>query len=297
MTDKQTPKKRKLSAKQTDKGYKEAAKYLKKRGFISKQTDLHQGRHISRAIVRKVEQFQREIAADYKTVKVTKKIASRAKEAGFVVVGGNKVVIPSDRKFENRLKKGNLSGVTPVRGGFLESVVLPYDVMDMRGLVEDLRKNPKALDNLKLSGEKFAFKLYGNLSYETFYSAQKLIEYLEKYRSIFDAAGDLRSEHLDEIYQNLSFYKLQAVDERGLIPSRDQRDAARKARGRALIDGRRGRTNAERNALRSPELVARFKRKSARIAKANREAMSDEERQAYREKARVRAQLSRDRRK
>jgi hypothetical protein len=160
-----------------------------------------------------------------------------------------------------------------------------------------LRRNPRALDNLKLPGENFAFKLYGHMSYQTFRNATQLIDYLSRYRSIFDAAGDLRSEHLDEIFQNLQFYKLNPVDARSLIPSREEREKARRRRGRALIDGRRELTYSERLNRKSPEVKQRLLKKGARIAKQRRQSMSEEEREVYKEKARERARKSRERRK
>lgn len=292
--------KRKPSSLQRRRDVIEAVKYLKAKGFISKQTKLNGGKYVSRKAVERVRQFQGELASGYTTQKVSKEIAQKAKSQGFLVTLGNRVVVPAeDYAFRKRLREGYVSGVVPVRGGHMTAVVLPHDIMDMRSLVRKLQDNPRALDDLKLPGELFAFRLYGNMSYRPFRDTDDFLKYLLNYRSIFDSAGDLRAEHMDEIFQNLQLLKMDANNVGELIPSRDARERARKARGRNYDRDNERRRIARQERLQKmfPARLDRQRKRNATSEAKRREGMNEQEREAYNRKGAERAKRSRDARK
>jgi hypothetical protein len=228
--------KRKPSAAQRDKTNILIAKILKEKGVISKQAKLHSGRYISKEVLRKVRQYENIARLDYTTVKVNKETAKAAKERGFEVVNGNRIVGPKSTKFRNRLMSGELTGVKPVKGGYMEEVILPHSIFDMRGLIEQLQEG---IDTLKLPNEQFAFKYRGNESYRSFMNSQQLLDYLLHYKGIETAINSNRAEDLQEEFDAITIFRLHPNEVGKLIPNQKQRnERSRKRRAEAIREGR-----------------------------------------------------------
>lgn len=288
--------KRRISAAQRDKNVLEAAKLLKQKGLISKQANLHSGRYVSKGVLKKVKELQHVAALDYIGVKASKDVIKAAKERGYMVVN-NRVIGPKSTSFRNRMQKGELTGVKPVKGGFMEEVVLPHTVMDMYSLMEQLESG---IDTLKMPNEQFAFKFFGNESYRAFRDTADLLQYLKHYKSIFTPSGSLKSEDLQEEFQNLTLMRLHVADIGRTIRSPDTRRKQKKE-ARARGEGRayQGRSMAEKLEAMHPQRAARIRKKMA-AASAERRAklQSDPNKlKEYKEKAKARAKASYDKRK
>jgi len=289
--------KRKASAAQRDKTNILIAKVLKQKGVISKQAKLHSGQYISKEVLAKVRKYQDIARLDYTTVKVSKEIAKAAKERGYEVVQGNRIVGPKSTQFRNRIKKGEITGIKPVKGGYMEEVQLPHSIYDMRGLVEQLQEG---IDTLKLPNEQFAFKYKGNESFRAFMNTQQLLDYLMHYKGIESAINSGKAEDLQEEFDSISIFRLHPNDIHRALPNQKERkkrsQERRKERIKSgeLIVHRKSRS--ERMARLAPGQVARILKKDAEKQRRKREALQSDPKalKAYREKAAKRAKKSRD---
>ncbi len=284
--------KRKIYQTQRDKVAIDLAKRLKERGIISKQAKLHGGKFISRDVLAKVRAFQSSAQLGYKAHKVSRATAQAAKERGFQVVQGNRIVGPTDRKFTNRLKTGMLTGVRPVKGGMLEEVILPHTVFDMHSLVAQLESG---IDTLKMDDEQFAFTFHGNKSLQAFRDSDHLLDYLRHYKSIFEPNGSLKAEDLQEEFKNLIILRLHREEARNLLPTKAQRLRINPRTGRTTS----GPTMAEKLARMHPDRAARRRAKMAIQAQEKRARIAADPKraQAYKDKAKARAKESYDNRK
>lgn len=297
--------KRKISSAQRDKSNIERAKILKKAGIISKQAKLHAGKFISHGVLRKVREYEHSADLGYKTVKVSREMAKAAKERGFQVVGGNKIIGPATTNFKKRLKSGQLTGVRPVKGGMMEEVILPHTVYDLRTLAIQLEQG---IDTLKLPSERFAFKYHGNESYRSFMNTKQLLEYLRHYKGVFNAEDHMKPEELQEEFDALTVFRLHPNDEQRLIrgPRRRREDRKQEkmeaiAKGEYVGTVRRHKrmTRAEKLARMNPDaaerLRVRFRKKEKQ--KVERLKQDPDALAKYRERAKARAKLSRQRKK
>lgn len=288
--------KRRISAAQRDKDVIETAKILKAKGLISKKANLHSGRFVSRGVLAKVKELQHVAALNYTGVKVDKKTLQAAKERGYMIAN-NRIIGPSNTSFRTRIAKGELTGIKPVKGGFMEEVVLPHTVMDMYGLVEQLEKG---IDTFKLPEEQFAFKFFGNESYRAFRDTADLLQYLKHYKSIFTPSGSLKTEDLQQEFENLSLMRLHPNDISRTIRSPDTRAKQRKE-ARAKGEGRayRRKPLSEKLAAMNPARAERIRKRMADDQAKKRAAiMSDPIKYAeYKAKAKARAAKSYESRK
>lgn len=268
--------KRKISQAQRDKYNISVAKKLKEAGIISKQAKLHSGRYISRGVLNKVRKYEAAANLNYKAVAVSKEIARAAKERGYQVVAGNKIIGPNSPTFKKRLKEGKITGVRPVKGGMMEEVSLPHNVMDMQSLVAQLQEG---IDTLKMPEEHFAFKYHGNESYRTFMSSRELIEYMMHYRGIFDHAGSLKAEDLQEEFAEFKIFRLHPSTIRQNIPGPNFRK-------------RRAEQKRKEAIARGETVPPRFNRKSWQ---ERMEALTPAEREYQKEQRRKRDKRRRER--
>lgn len=256
--------KRHVSSAQRDKEAIKAAKYLKSIGLISKQAKLHGGQYISRAVLNKVRELDYVYRSDYTAIKVKADVARKAAEQGFTVSRG-RVVAPRDRKFQERIRKGAIGGVRPVKGGAVEAVVVPANnLMELLQLIES-----GELDNYKLPGEQFAFKYYGGMSLKAMRDSADLNNWLTRYKSMRDAAADLRSDKAQEEFENFQLMRLNPSDVGRYIPTPEER-----RRTRTKTTHRRDRESyAERTQRLYPAKAARMRSKDAERKREEREAL------------------------
>lgn len=291
--------KRKISAAQQDKTNIAIAKKLKKAGIISKQAKLNQGRFISAGVLRKVRVFQDSADLNYRAAKVPKALAQAAKERGFQVVQGNRIIGPNTPQFRARLNKGELTGVRPVKGGMMEEVILPYNVYDMRTLIDQLQDG---IDSLKMPDEQFAFKYFGNESYRAFLNTKQMLDYLQHYKAINGVIqNEIRPEEVQEQFEAFTIFRLHPNDIRRFIrgPERRKKDKKANASGRSTGQVVRRTTRQRRLEELSNRNLAAMRKKEAKKTKAYRQALqSDPIKLAeYRAKAAARAKASRDSKK
>lgn len=286
---------RKPSAAQRNKEVIESAKVLKKAGILSPKTNLHSGRYVSRGVLKKVIEYQHAAALDYTSIKVPRRVAQEAKERGYQVVQGNRIIGPKDTDFKKRIARGEITGVKPVRGGMMEEVILPYGVMDMYALVEKLESG---IDDLKLPGEQFAFKFFGYESYRAFRDSDDLLEYLKHYKSIFSPNGSLKAEDLQEEFDALTLFRLHPSDIdlniRGPSRRRADKRRAHSENIRTQQDRRyRKRTLAEKIDAMEPARAARMRKKLAAKQAEKREARNKDPKRYELEKAKARERAKR----
>jgi len=249
--------KRKPSASQRDKLAIATAKILKKKGVISKQTKLHGGRFISRGTLKKVQELQHAARSDYRAVKVSKDIARRAKAEGYQVVLGNKVIVPAEHEFIKRVKAGMITGIKPVKGGFMSEITIPFTAENIEELTHKLQY--ENLDDLKLEHEQFAFSINGNMSYRAFMSTAQMRKYFEHYKQ-------------DLLMTSVKLFRLHPSDTTTFIKGPGYRAKQRKANAQTVQDRRSG--IKSRYAARMEKLEKVNPKKAERIRRENREKAS-----------------------
>lgn len=279
---------RKPSAAQRDKIAIAVAKKLKERGILSKQVKLHGGKYISKEVLRKVRDMQHLAALNYAAIPVSKKLANEAKQKGYMVVQGNRIIGPKTKTFKKRLEENILGGIKPVKGGYMEEVTLPHSIYDLRSLVA----NGSDLNDLKLSNEYFAFKFHGNESYRAFPNSKQLLDYLMHYRGISRSLSD-KPEDQQEQFEALTIFRLHPNDVPYVIPG----PTKRRERAKQAWKGKR----KSRNYVPVDKLtdIQKRKRKQQEKLKAQRrrERMTEQEKERYREAGRERARKSQSNRR
>jgi hypothetical protein len=281
--------KRRPSKSQRDKLAISTAKVLKQKGILSKQTKLHGGKYISPGVLRKVQEYQHAARPHYTAVKVSKPVAKAAKEQGYQVANG-RVLVPRDHEFIKRVKRGELAGVKPVKGGFMSEVMLPFDARNYDELLQLLRT--ENLDDLKLPQERFAFKVGGTegspmgMSYRSFGNGAEIARYLEHYKP-------------DVFITGLKFFRMHPEDERQFIIGRTAREKYRRAH-RTPGDRREGSKGQyarrmERLERTNPKKAEKIRKENAARSRALYEKQKTNP--EYMEKARKRALESYRRRK
>lgn len=224
--------KTKISSTQRDKIAIARAKALKKAGILSKQTKLHGGQYISARVLKKVKEYSALIDHGYKAHSAPRDVVKAAKDRGFLTIGGTKVVGPSKPKFRNNLKQGVLTGVQPLRKGYMEVIDLPHSIYDLHGLYEALGDD--GLNSLKDDNEIFAFSFHGNMqraNAKPFRSTQELREYLFQYKGIQSALMSNSAEAMTEELNAISIIRIRNDDQHLFIPRPSQRRLLHAARG------------------------------------------------------------------
>lgn len=296
--------KRKISASQRDKLNIERAKILKKAGIISKRANLHSGAYISRGVLKKVRAYENLANLNYKAYTAPKSVVKAAQERGYQTIGGTKIVGPKTAQFRKRIATGVVAGLKPVKGGYMEEVILPHTVFDIRSLTEQLEQG---IDSLKLQNEYFAIKYKGNESYRAFPTTRLLLEHLRHYNG-FQLAATMKPEELQEEFDALTIFRLHRNDETRLLRNVRQRKEDRKReRMEAIARGEYVGTPVRRKTISRAEKAERMhpamaKTYLARMARSDAKKRAKIEAdpvklQAYREAAKKRAKASRERKK
>lgn len=277
----------------------EAAKVLKRAGVLSDRVKLHGGKFISRGVLKRVREFGYIAENKYVAVPVKRELAQRARDAGYVVVRGNRIVIPNEAKRKHALQRNELAGVVPVRGGTMEIVHLPGSIMDMHGLVHKLQTR-KGIDDLKAPDEMFAFQFFGHMSYRPFVDTESLLEYLTHYEAVFDG-DDVTDDPTQEVFQNLVILRMRPGDYSPPSPearrqaARTRRRSSRETQDRRYADAPRRGQPSRSEML--PAKANRLRADDRERAAAARAAMDAATKEAYKAAAKARAKASRDARK
>jgi hypothetical protein len=294
---------RKPSAAQRERLNIDIAKYLKSVGIISKQAKLHGGHYISPTVLKRVREHTAAAKLNYTSVKVNKAIARAAKERGFQVVQGNRIIGPKTPIFRKRLQAGAITGVRPIKGGMMEELILPHTIYDLRTLINALGKD--GIDTLKLPEEHFAFKYKGAESYRSFRNSKQLLDYLTHYVGIDAALKSNKTEDMQEQFNNLVIFRLHPYTVSENLPSvRERRDRRAMERAEAIRNGnyvirrtKPGKSFADRLANMPDWKAAKIRAAKAAKAKAYRNKLTGDDLAKYRAKAAARAKISRERNK
>lgn len=256
---------RKPSAAQQDKVAIEAAKILKKKGIISKQAKLHGGRFISRSVLAKSRELrhlaftQMGHAPAYVAVKATKEQASRAREEGYQVVRGNRIVVPKEHDMIRRIRRGELAGLVPVKGGFKSEITLPLTADTSEDIMRYLQTGD--LEKHKLEHEMFMFTFHGSTSRRAFNSTEQMRLYLEHYKQ-------------DELMKALKIFRLHPEDQIKLIDI----ERVSKERGNSR---NRGRQDARGNPIKRTSQYRQRMNRLSQTAPKKYEMLKAKERAKY----------------
>lgn len=286
--------KRKIPASQADKYWIKAASLLKKKGVISKQAKLHGGKYISRSVLKKAQEFHYVLEDRYTTTKVSKTLAKELKEKGFHIAQGNRVVTPNDIRYRKALAAGQYAGVVPVKGGYMDKIILPHTIYDIKQLVE---KGKPALEALKLRDEDFIFKYRGYTSYRSFRDTNQLLEYLLHYKGIDRALSDEDADRMQEEFEALEIYRLNRSDVDAVIPTvQERRQIAKSLRSPDRRENKRP-TRYEKLDKYTPQWREHLLDKWAEKDRQKRANMTPAKKAEYQAKARERAAKSYQNRK
>lgn len=262
------------------------ARIAKKRGLISKQTKLHGGKFLSNKVLNKIIDIDPLIEAGYVGHKAPRKTVQEARKKGYKVQGnlivGPSAAKPEGRRFKKALAEGKIAGVKPVSAGHMEIVEMPYGITDLRDMIAKYHTNPELLDDLKTEDEMFLFKIYGNESYLPFIDTKSMLDYFLKYRSIFDAAGDIRVALLEDTFEAFQVFRFNPQDTYRFIRSGRERNKARAMRMQG--QDRRPRDRKQINEARQTFIRDQERRRK----KMERKEMKGTELEQYRAAARER---------
>lgn len=279
---------RKPSAAQRNPEIVAIAKQLKKAGILSKQTKLHGGKYVSKEVAKRALEFQTAARFGYVAVPVKKELAEQARAQGFQVVRGNRVIVPPRSEVRAHLKKGELAGVVPLPGGYMEIVQLPHDLYSIRQLFNLLQSGD--LDKLKAPDEYFAFQLMGHMSHDVFQNSRELFDRIKHYKIIADAEDN--PEYAQDLFQSFQITRLVVDDVGKFIPTVEERKKTRKRNART----KRGDDGESYYQVRMkklhPQRKQRYKKRKVKEQKEYRDSLSPEKKEIYKQKARERAKKS-----
>lgn len=275
--------KTKISSTQRDKLVIARAKALKKAGILSKNAKLHGGQYVSKSVLKKVREYSSLIDYGYKAHPAPKDVVKAAKERGFQTIGGTKVVGPSTPKFRGNLKKGVLTGVQPLRRGYMETIDLPHSIYDLHQLYEAM--GDEGLNSLKNDDEMFAFSFHGNMqraNVRPFKDTQTLREYLFQYKGIQEALASNSAESMTAELNAISLIRIRNEDQHLFIPRPSQRRLLHAARG-TTYPRKRGRgegLSIEKQEAIRKKRAAQAAKKRARMTEAQLEKVRKQNRES-----------------
>ena len=186
------------------KEYRNDLAKLKKAGLVDKSLNVRSAKPTP-ALTRKINKYKDVVSGDAKVYTVSKSQASKLKATGQTVVG-NKLVLRAEPGTTAEYKKG-LIHIKPIGDQGFERIVFPVPFKNLRQWLRDAKKDP-SLQNLKLPGDRFAFRYFGNNSYDTFSDIDLLIEKLERYENTEESLEEGSEEAQREVYRNIEIVRV-----------------------------------------------------------------------------------------
>lgn len=181
---------RQARSKALDKQYRANAAKLKKLGVLTKRVNARA--KITHSTRTKINKFRDVLEGRAIPVRAPKEIREAYRDKGTLDVRGPFVIAP--KEFANqraRISRGMIQIVRPLKNGQEEYVILPWRANDLYDLVERMRDDPDALDNLKMADEYFSFRLYGHNATDAFPDTKELREHLQHYLSRLGSRNDV----------------------------------------------------------------------------------------------------------
>lgn len=267
---------------------------LKRKGLLDKSIDA---RSItpSKYLKSQVKRFRNVLRGEAAPVKVSKATAKQLKARGFDIKNGRAVVphLPGEKV---RMARGSFKVVTPTRdGGKIEKLDLALDPDDIVQWIDDLRNNRMRVGD----DEELMFQMRGYNSLRGFGKIgrggkspqEQMADYLEGYK-IVQSTADGRTDDQETI-DSIVIFKVKRGNRPSPNPGVEYRDEETRRRYR----DRARRSRELRLGRMSDKSYDEYTRERAENEKKRRASMTDEERKAYKEKAKARAKASRDKRK
>lgn len=243
------------------------ASRLKKRGILPASLDVKKMDNTARNRA-KVAKFAGVLTGDDKVYKVSKSEARKLRAAGQTVVN-DKLILRAEPGTRRDYKAGKIHTKPLEKEGF-ERIEFPVPYRNLAQWLRTARNDP-ALENLKRPGDRWAFRYFGNNSYDTYADLDAMLADLERYESTEEAIDDGDEEGMREVYRNVELFRVQ----RGKWP-RHYKARARKRETAAKMKARRPKAykrTRERDRLRkqaardkiksNPKKHAAFKAKDA----------------------------------
>lgn len=245
------------------------------------------------------------LSGEYTTVKVDRQVAKQYRDAPTAwtpATFGDRVVVPKSVAGSlPKNRKGKLVFVRPLADGEHELIPIPIKATTVEGMLAEIEGNPIWLQS-KREDENFAFRIYGNASWETFGNIEAMVRYIAEFYP-----------HIEENETNLE------DDDEAKIPLLIYREKKNWRMASERIQKARRRRSIKRKKLRkdmTPEQIEREREKYQKrmrqyrefwpekyqamldkrraYARARREKMTPEQLERWRERERVKKQIQRE---
>lgn len=276
----------------------------KANGLLAKPKDARSVK-ISKYMKGKLNKLEPYLSGEYTSVKVDRKVARQYRDAPTSwtpVTFGDRVIVPKSvaRAFP-KSRGGKLVFVRPLKDGEHELIPVPIKATTVEAMLEEISGNP-IYQQSKREDENFAFRIYGNASWETFGNLEALTRYIAEFYP-----------HIEENETNLD------DDDESKIPLLIYREKKNWRMAGERIEKARRRRSIKRRKLRkdmTPEQIERAREKYARrmeyykkvypekyqeqlekrrdYAKKRREKMTPEQVERWREKERIKKRIQRE---
>jgi len=245
------------------------------------------------------------LSGEYTSVKVGAKVARSYKEAPTAwtpATFGERVIVP--KKVMGSLPKtrgGKIVFIRPLTDGEHEMIPIPIKATTVEGMIAEIEGNP-VWEHSKREDENFAFRIYGNASWETFGNLERMIQYIETYYPHIEE-NETNLDDDNETKIPLIIYRekrnwrmaperLEKARRRRVIKSKKRRrDMSPEQRERVL---ERARKRLEIWRKRYPKKYEEQLKKRREMARKRRETMDDETKARWREREKIRKRIARE---
>jgi len=234
---------------------------LKKLGLIKSKKNARSIKTTDKTVKKQVSELADVLSGKAKSYKITRAEAKKFKEIG-AIVKGDKLILPIEKGVKIQTQKGKVFRVQDLKGGQIRSQVLPVPYHNLRQYLTALKNDP-ALETLKPTGARWAFRFYGFNSYATFADLDLLIDYLDHYQALENALTSKSPKAMREIYQNLEIVTVKGAKNWKPTRQRATRPVARRPKKRSEYS----RSYRDRLRVRQPKKFEELLEKERVVAK------------------------------
>jgi hypothetical protein len=154
---------------------------LKRKGIVSPRVDARSQR-ATRYMRAKVRKFNDVLEGRAIAVPAPRAVREQYSSKDLLETRGRFLIAPKEFEHQRaRLRKGLVQMIRPLKNGQEEYVILPWKANDLYELIDNLKRDPEAIDRLKERDEYFSFRLFGHNASDSFEDTEALIKNLEYY--------------------------------------------------------------------------------------------------------------------
>lgn len=241
----------------------------------------------------------------FTTVKVGRDVAKAYKAAPTSwtpATFADRVVVP--KSIAGSLPKtrgGKIVFIRPLKDGEHEMIPIPIKAVTVENMLDEIKANP-IWELSKREDENFAFRIYGNASWETFGNLEAMIQYIETYYPHIEE-NETNLEDDDEsripliIYREKKNWRMasERIDKaarRRVISRKKRRSELSPERRQQLLERDRKRIQIWRQ--RYPEKYTEQLARRKELARKRKEKMTPEQMARWRERDKIRKQIARE---